>query len=70
MYIRNDYDNCVYHKILFDDFYINFILYVNDMLVVCKSISEMNKLMTQSSEFEMKNLGSVKSILSMEIIRE
>nr|CAD40363.2 OSJNBa0093P23.9 [Oryza sativa Japonica Group] len=47
------------------------LLYVDDMLIAAKDKSEIEKLKAQlSSEFEMKDLGAAKKILSMEITRE
>ena len=44
------------------------LLYVDDMLIVAKSISEVNKLkILLSREFNMKDLGDTKNILGMEI---
>ena len=47
------------------------LLYVNDMLIAAKGISEVNKLkILLSREFDMKDLGVVKNIIGMEISRE
>ena len=44
---------------------------VYHMLLASKSISNINKLMSQpSGKFEMKNLGGAKKILGMEIHRD
>jgi hypothetical protein len=41
------------------------------MLILCKSIVEIDRLKTQlKNEFEMKDLGEAKKILGMEIARE
>jgi len=46
------------------------LLYVDDMPIASKSISTIDKLKKQlSSEFEMKDLGEVKKVPSMEIER-
>ena len=39
-YHRSEYDNCVYHKELFDDYFIYLLLYVDDILIACKNISK------------------------------
>ena len=45
-------------------------LYVDDMLITVKSISEVNKMkILLSNEFNMKDLSAVKKILGMEIHR-
>jgi hypothetical protein len=47
------------------------LLYVDDMLIVAKSMKEVVALMAQlSREFDMKDLGVAKKILGMEIIRD
>ena len=56
-YHRSEYDNYVYHKELFDGFFIYLLLYVDDMLIAYKNMFEINKLKTQlQGEFEMKIL--------------
>ena len=48
-----------------------FLLYVDDMLIVAKFMSEVNKLKTLlRREFDMKDLGATKKILGMEIRRD
>ena len=70
-YSRSEYDSCVYYKKLADGSFIYLLLYVDDMLIACKNMSEINRLKAQlSSEFEMKNLGAAKKILGMEIHRD
>ena len=46
-YLKSDYDNCVYHKELFVSSLIYLLLYVDDMLITCKNMLEINKLKTQ-----------------------
>ncbi|XXG70306.1 hypothetical protein AAC387_Pa06g3094 [Persea americana] len=70
-YCRSAYDNCVYHKKHSNGSYVYLLLYVDDMLIAAKDMSEINGLKTQlSGEFEMKDLGAVKKILGMEIQRD
>ena len=46
------------------------ILYVDDMLVACKDLFEVENLKALlSSEFDMKDLGEAKKILGMELLR-
>ena len=53
------------------DNYIILALYVDDMLIVGANMSEIDKLKKQLSEnFEMKDLGLAKKILSMRISRD
>ena len=70
-YKRCEYDCCVYVKRLDDDSFVFLLLYVDDMLIAAKSMSEVNKLKTLlNKEFDMKDLGSAKKILGMEIRRD
>ena len=70
-YLRSNYDSCVYHKELSDKSFIYLLLYVDDMLIAARSISDIGLLKTQlRNEFEMKDLGAAKKILGMEIIRD
>ena len=58
-------------KSLDDGSSIFLLLYVDDMLIAAKSMSEVNKLKTLlSREFDMKDLGTAKKILGMEIRRD
>jgi hypothetical protein len=66
----SQYDSCVYLK------FINgsptyLLLHVGDILIAAKSMKEVTALKAQlSREFDMKDLGAVKKILGMEIIRD
>ena len=67
---RCEADNCCYVK-SFDNSYIILLLYVNDMLIAGSSIEEINNLKKQlSKQFATKDLGAVKQILGMRIIRD
>ena len=70
-YKRCEYDCYVYVKSLDDGSSIFLLLYVDDMLIIAKSMSEVNKLkILLSREFDIKDLGAAKKILGMEIHRE
>ncbi|KAH9698599.1 hypothetical protein KPL71_024065 [Citrus sinensis] len=70
-YLRCSFDCCVYYKQISPNLYIYLLLYVDDMLVACKSREEITVLKNLlSSEFEMKDLGPAKKILGMEIKRD
>ena len=71
-YKRCEYDCCVYVKSLDNDSsFIFLLLYVDDMLIVTKSMVKVNKLKSLlSKEFDMKDLGATKKILGMEIHRD
>eukprot|EP00253_Pinus_taeda_P013465 PITA_13465 len=69
-FIRSEYDHCVYFK-SFNSIFIILALYVDDMLIACKSVEEMNNLKVQLSRtFDMKDLRAPKHILGMEIHRD
>ena len=58
-YKRCEYDSCVYVKSLDDGSSIFLFLYVDDMLIATKSMSEVKKLkILLSKEFDMKDLGA------------
>ena len=63
-------NHCCYVK-SFDNSFIILLLYVDDMLIARSSIEEINNLKKQlSKQFAMKDLGAVKQILDMRIIRD
>jgi hypothetical protein len=54
-----------------NDIFIILVLYVDDMLLTSKSITEINRLKAQMARmFDMKDLGATKQILGMEIFRD
>ncbi len=66
-----EYDPCVYVKTLEDESRLYLLLYVDNMLIACKSREIVEDLMVPlSQEFEMKNLGPAMKILGMEILRD
>jgi len=68
-YKRGEYDSYVYFKQSDDSTYL--LLYVDDMLIAVKCKTYVQKLKAQlKKEFDMKNLGEAKKILSMEITRD
>ena len=67
---RCEADHCCYVK-FFNNSYIILLLYVDDMPIARSSTKEINNLKKQfSKEFAMKDLGVVKQILGMRIIRD
>ncbi|KAK3025719.1 hypothetical protein RJ639_040932 [Escallonia herrerae] len=70
-YTKSAYDSYVYHQRLANDFHIYLSLYVDDMLIAAKKMSDINGLKELlKREFEMKDLGTTKRILGMEILRD
>lgn len=68
---KSKHDSCVYFARLLDNSFIYLLIYVDDMLIACKNMSEIQKLKEQlNSEFDMKDLGSVRKILGMDIHRD
>ncbi|GKB75211.1 copia LTR rider [Tanacetum coccineum] len=68
---RSSYDNCVYFKEFAPGMYIYLLLYVDDMLIACKSKSEIEYTKgLLRKEFDMKELGPARKILGMEIVRD
>jgi hypothetical protein len=70
-YRRYEYDCCVYVRSFEDGSFIFLLLYANNMLIAANSIVEVNKLQVLlSREFDMKELGTTKKILGMEIHKD
>nr|GFB36648.1 retrovirus-related Pol polyprotein from transposon TNT 1-94 [Tanacetum cinerariifolium] len=67
---RSSYDSCVYYRSYAPGEYIYLLLYVDNMLIACKSkagIGFTKSLLKR--EFDMNELGEAKKILGMEIVR-
>ena len=68
---RCEFDPCVYVQSLEDGSRVFLLLYVDDMLIACKSRKVVQDLKASlSREFEMKDLGPARKILGMEIFRD
>ncbi|GJY19058.1 retrotransposon protein, putative, ty1-copia subclass [Tanacetum coccineum] len=68
---RSSYDSCVYFKEFTPGMYIYLLLYVDDMLIACKSKSEIEYTKgLLRKEFDMKELGPTRKILGMGIVRD
>ncbi|GKB53927.1 retrotransposon protein, putative, ty1-copia subclass [Tanacetum coccineum] len=68
---RSSYDSCVYYRSYAPGEYIYLLLYVDDMLIACKSKDEIGSTKSLlKKEFGMKELGEEKKILGMEIVRD
>ncbi|GJU72776.1 retrovirus-related pol polyprotein from transposon TNT 1-94 [Tanacetum coccineum] len=67
---RSNYDSCVYFKEFAPGMYIYLLLYVDDMLIACKSKSEIEYtkglFFLMQKQFDMKELGPARKILGME----
>ena len=69
-YKRTALDHCVYIKQFGEDFII-ILLYVDDMLILGKDISTIDRLKKELSEsFAMKDMGPAKQILGMQIFHD
>ena len=70
-YKRTFAEPCVYVQRFLDDKFIILLLYVDDMLIVGQDVDMIQKLKREFSKtFDMKDLGSAKRILGMEIMRD
>nr|GEY93839.1 retrotransposon protein, putative, Ty1-copia subclass [Tanacetum cinerariifolium] len=68
---RSSFDSCVYYQNYATGEYIYLLLYVEDMLIACKSKTEIGSTKSLlKREFDMKELGEAKKILGMEIVRD
>ncbi|KAL0875998.1 hypothetical protein Bca101_025703 [Brassica carinata] len=68
---KSELDLCVYKKKLEDGSYVYLLLYVDDMLLVGKEMTEIKRVKEMlNKEFDMKDLGSAKRILGMDIERD
>ncbi|GJY33134.1 retrotransposon protein, putative, ty1-copia subclass [Tanacetum coccineum] len=68
---RSSYDSCVYYRSYAPGEYIYLLLYVDDMLIACKSKAEIGSTKSLlKKEFHMKELGEANKILGMEIVRD
>lgn len=69
-FMRCNCDCCVYYKLLRVNLYINLLLYVQNMLISYKEKSDIENLtLVLNSEFDLKNLRTVRKILGVEIER-
>ena len=67
-YRKTTSNHCVFVQKFFDDDFVILLLYVDDILIVGRNVSRIDKLKKQlSKSFSMKDLGSVKKILSIRI---
>lgn len=70
-FVKSKYDNCVYVRRQKGGSDVYLLLYVDDMLVVGPNIDEINKVKEQlKADFEIKDLGEVRRILGMDIVRD
>ncbi|RDX65548.1 hypothetical protein CR513_55787, partial [Mucuna pruriens] len=70
-YKKTTFDHCVFVRKFSDDDFVILLLYVDDMLIVEKSIFRIDRLKKQLSEsFAMKDMGAAKKILGKRIIRD
>ena len=59
-YTRSEYDHSLYFKKL-NDIFISLVLYVDDIIIVSKSMDEINRLKAHMTRnFDLKDLGAAK----------
>ena len=69
-YTRSEYDHCLYFKTL-NEIFIILVLYVDDILIVSKSMENIKRLKAHMSRnFDTNDLGPAKQILGIEIHRD
>ena len=67
-YKRTTSDHCVFTRKFFDGDFIILLLYVDDMLIIGHDSNKIDRLKRElSKSFAMKDLGSAKQILGIEI---
>ncbi|KAL4296424.1 hypothetical protein GQ457_12G004830 [Hibiscus cannabinus] len=70
-YKKTTSDHCVFIKKFFGDDFIILLLYVDDMLIVGRNASRIDKLKQElSKSFAMKDLGPAKQILGIRLTRD
>nr|KYP59970.1 Retrovirus-related Pol polyprotein from transposon TNT 1-94 [Cajanus cajan] len=70
-YKKTTSDHCVFVKKFSNDDFIILLLYVDDMLIVRKDVSRIDRLKKKLGEsFAMKDMGAAKQILGIRIIRD
>lgn len=70
-FLRSEHDACVYVKQVTNHDHLYLLLYVDDMLIACKSMTEVKKIKEQLSlEFDMKDMGPASRILGIGIKRD
>jgi ATP-binding cassette subfamily B (MDR/TAP) protein 1 len=70
-YKKTTSDHCVFVRKFSDDDFIILLLYVDDMLIVGKNVSRIDRLKKQLGEsFAMKDMGAAKKILGISITRD
>ena len=68
---RSKFDSCVYFKKTRNGNIIYLLIYVDDMLIICKDVVDINKLKEAlKTEFEMTDLGAAKRIRGIDIVRD
>ncbi len=67
----SDYDACLYFKYVNSPHPLFVLLYVDDMLIICKSVAKVFEVKAQLKRFfDMKDLGPAQTILGIRIFRD
>lgn len=67
---RYSYDSFVYFRMTEDESFVYLLFYVDDIFIVAKDKQEIRKVKCQlGREFEMKDLGEIKKIVGIEILK-
>lgn len=68
---KSSYDTCLYFKCVKTDLPLYVLLYVDDILLICKSKAKIDDVkVSLKNFFDMKDLGSAHRILGVQIIRD
>ena len=69
-FVRSKFDSCLYYKDLETAGTVFLLLYVDDMMIIGRDKTKIKFIKDKlKSEFEMKDLGPVKKILGIEVLR-
>ena len=69
-FYRSAFDSSVYYKKTKEGHHIYLLIYVDDVLLICKNMADINELKNAlKSEFDMKDPGSTKRILGIDMSR-
>ena len=70
-FCRTNHDSCIYFKEVSSGCFIYLLLHVDDILIACKILTEIQKLKPLlNGEFEIKDLESARKILGIEISKD
>ena len=70
-YRKTTSDHCIFVQKFYNDDFVILLLYVDDILIVGRNVSRINNLKKQlSKSLAMKDLGSAKKVIGIQIVRD